>query len=89
MATDFKTILKLRVPLTVRLGRRELPLNEVLELAPGALIELPQRADGALTLQAGNRAIGTGSAVKVGERFGLRVTQISPRRDRAEALFDE
>jgi len=86
--TDFKTILKLTVPMSVQLGHRKMPLNEVLALAPGALVELPQRADDALVLHAANRPIGTGSAVKVGERFGLRVAKISPPRVRAQALFE-
>lgn len=86
--TDFKTILKLSVPMTVELGHRRLPLSEVLSLAPGALVELPQRADDPLVLHAANRPIGTGSAVKVGERFGLRVAKISPPRVLAQAMFE-
>jgi len=86
--TDFKTILKLTVPMAVELGQRQMRLSEVLSLAPGALVELPQRADDPLVLQASNRPIGTGSAVKVGEQFGLRVTQISPPRARARAMFE-
>ncbi len=74
--------------MTVELGRRRLPLSEVLAFAPGALVELPQRADDELSLHASNRPIGTGSAVKVGEQFGLRVTKISPPRARAEAMFE-
>jgi len=87
--TDFKTILKLKVPMTVELGHRRMPMSEVLALAPGALVELPQRADDPLVLHAANRPIGTGAAVKVGEQFGLRVTKISPPRVRAQAMFDE
>ena len=64
VATDFKTILKLRVPLHVELGHSQMPLSEVLALAPGALIELPQRADDELVLHASNRPIGTGSAIR-------------------------
>ena len=88
MATDFKTILKLKVPMAVVLGNRRMALSEVLTLAPGALVELPQRADAELVLQASNRPIGKGSAVKVGERFGLRVAQIQPRADRAASMLD-
>ena len=73
--------------MAVELGHCQMPLSEVMALSPGSLIELPQRADDTLALHASNRPIGTGSAVKVGERFGLRVAKIQPRRDRAEALL--
>ncbi|MEM8738017.1 MAG: FliM/FliN family flagellar motor switch protein [Planctomycetota bacterium] len=87
MSTDFKTILNLTVPLIVQIGRRKLPLNEILNLAPGAILELPKSADDQLDLCVNNKTVGTGSAVKVGENFGIRINDINSARDRAQTLL--
>ncbi len=86
MATDFKTILNLTVPLIVQIGHRKLPLSEILALSPGSILELAKSADEELDLQVNNKNVGTGSAVKVGENFGIRITDINSARDRAQAL---
>ena len=86
MATDFKTILNLTVPLIVRIGHRKLAMSEILSLGPGAIIEMTKNADDDLELQVNNKTIGTGAAVKVGENFGIRINEIKSARSRAEAL---
>ena len=87
MATDFKTILNLTVPMIVQIGQRKLPVGEVLPLAPGSIIELPKSADEELAFCINNKTIGTGSAVKVGENFGIRISEINSARDRAETVL--
>ena len=86
VATDFKTILNLTVPLIVRIGHRKLPLSEILALGPGSILELAKSADEELDLQVNNKNIGTGTAVKVGENFGIRISDINSARDRAQAM---
>ncbi|MEL7473179.1 MAG: FliM/FliN family flagellar motor C-terminal domain-containing protein [Planctomycetota bacterium] len=86
MGSDLKELLSLETPIRVRLGDRELPLRDILALAPGSIIELPQRADDELTLFVNNKAVGLGNAVKVGENFGLRLTFIGDVRERLEAI---
>src|SRR5438552_4401927 len=79
-------ILKLEVPIVVRLGERILDVADVLGLVPGAIIELPKNAESELDLLVNNKAIGCGMAVKVGENFGLRLTYIGDVRARIDAL---
>lgn len=86
MKPELQAILKLGVPVIVRLGHRTMTLDEVLNLGPGAIIELPKEAEQPLDLMVNNKVIGKGHAVKVGENFGLRVTAIGDQRDRAQAL---
>jgi len=86
MARDLKTLLKLRVPVIVRLGHRKMPVNEVLRLAPGAIVELPQLADEPLDLMVNNKVIGSGHAVKIGENFGLKVNEVGDPEARVAAL---
>ena len=86
MATDLQTILKLTVPVLVLVGERRIPLDDVLSLGPGAIVELSKSAEDDLTLRINNKSIGEGVAVKVGENFGIRITRIESRRERVHAL---
>jgi flagellar motor switch protein FliN/FliY len=86
MPTDLKTILKLRVPVIVQVGQRSMPLDDILALGPGAIVELTKSAEEELDLLVNNKQIGRGTAVKVGENFGIRITKIGTPRQRVEAL---
>lgn len=79
-------ILKLKVPVVVRLARRQMPVSEVLKIVPGTILEFEQVVDQELDLLANNRQIGAGVAVKVDEHFGLRVTYIGDIKDRINSL---
>ena len=89
MATDIQTILKLKVPLLVTVGERFLPVDDVLALGPGAIIEMERSADSDLILMVNNKTIGTGEAVKVGENFGVRINQIDSAKERITAMANE
>ena len=78
--------MRLEVPVIVRLGERGMSLKDVLDLAPGAIIELPKGAEDELDLMINNKQIGTGSAVKVGENFGIRINYLGDIRERIAAL---
>jgi flagellar motor switch protein FliN/FliY len=86
VTTDLQTILKLKVPVLVLIGQRRLPLEDVLALGPGAILDLNKSSDEELELLAHNKSIGSGLAVKVGENFGIRISRIGSPRERAEAL---
>lgn len=86
MPTDLDTILKLTVPVIVRIGARTVEMDTILSLAPGAIIELEKPADDELELLVNNKPIGTGFAVKVGENFGIRIESIGSPHERVEAM---
>lgn len=89
MPSDLAAVLRLEVPVIVRLAERRLPLREVLALVPGSILELPKSAEAELDLLVNNKQIGTGTAVKVGENFGLRISYLGDVRERIEALGAE
>ena len=86
MATDIETILKLTVPVIVKIGGRPMSLVDVLALTPGAIIELNKSAEDELELLINNKVIGAGMAVKVGENFGVRVAAVGDMTSRVESL---
>jgi len=86
MAADVDALKKLEVPVIVVLGRRQLPVKDVVTLVPGAIVELPKNAEEDLELQVNNKVVGLGRAVKVGENFGIRLTFVGDLRNRLEAV---
>ncbi len=88
-APNLSNVLRLEVPVIVRLASRSMPVGEVIRLTPGSIVELPRSADSELELFVNNRAIGFGRAVKVGEKFGLRLTYIGPVADRLTAMVSK
>ena len=74
--SELQRILRLEVPVIVKLADRKLNMNEVMRLGTGAIIEFFKSSDEPLELLINNKVIGVGEAVKVGENFGLRITQI-------------
>ena len=73
---ELQRILRLQVPVIVKLAERKLLLAEVMRLGTGAIIEFAKSSDEPLQLLINNKVIGVGETVKVGENFGLRITQI-------------
>lgn len=85
MPETLDAVLKLSVPIIVRLGERQMTVRDVVTLVPGSIIELPKNAEAELDLMVNNRVIGLGSAMKVGENFGLRITRIGDAGQRLAA----
>ncbi|MEO0476218.1 MAG: FliM/FliN family flagellar motor switch protein [Planctomycetota bacterium] len=86
MATDVDTILKLKVPLIVTVGQQRTSLETVLGFGPGSIVELNKDADEPLEILINNKQVGTGEAIKVGENFGVRITEMLPAEERVQAM---
>lgn len=85
-APTMSSVMSLQVPVIVRLASRPMVVGEVLRMAPGTIVELPRSAEAELELFVNNRAIGCGRAVKVGEKFGLRLTFMGDVAQRLNAV---
>ena len=86
MATDVETILKLEVPLIVQIGERQMSMNDLLLLGPGVIVELEKSVENDLELLINNKPAGTGTPVKIGENFGIKITSVNSPEQRIEAL---
>lgn len=67
---------RLRVSLIAQLAARRMPLGRIRRISIGTILEFDRGIDEPLDLLANNQPIGRGEAVKVGENFGLRITEI-------------
>src|SRR5204863_4193162 len=83
---ELQRILRLEVPVIVKLAERRLMLSEVMRLGTGAIIEFFKSSEEPLELMINNKVIGVGETVKVGENFGLRITQIGDLKQVIKSL---
>jgi flagellar motor switch protein FliN/FliY len=88
-ADQLQRILRLEVPVIVKLAERRLMLSEVMRLGTGAIIEFFKSSDEPLELMINNKVIGVGETVKVGENFGLRITQIGDLKQIIQSMGGE
>lgn len=68
-----RSLLKVKVPVSVVLAERKQTLKEATEIAPGTLLKFDKACDELLHLCVGDRQVAEGEAVKVGDKFGFRV----------------
>lgn len=77
VAADPMALLRdVEVELTLEIGRRRMKISEVVKLGPGRTVELDKMAGEPLELLVNGRLIGRGEAVVVGDRYGIRITEI-------------
>jgi flagellar motor switch protein FliN/FliY len=76
------------VPLTitVELGQKSLTIKDILELSPGALIELNRLAGEPLDLLINGQLFAKGEVVVIDESFGMRITSIVSPEERLQGL---
>ncbi len=83
---DIELVLDIPVQLTVELGRTRVPIKNILNLAQGSVIELDGLAGEPLDVMVNGCLIAQGEVVVVGERFGIRLTDIITPSERIRKL---
>jgi len=84
-----RSLLRIKVSVTVTLAETKLPVNQVTNLALGSIIQFNKSCDSALTVEIGDQEIAEGEAVKVGDKFGLWITAISLPDERFWVIHGE
>ncbi len=76
VAANFRLLQDVGVKLTVEIGSTSLTLRELLALGESSVIELDRDAGDLLDVFVNGTLIGRGEVVTVGEKFGLRMTEL-------------
>jgi flagellar motor switch protein FliN/FliY len=71
-----KSVLRVSVPLVVTLARKSMPVEQVLQLVPGMMIQFDKHCDTPMTVEVADQPIATGDIVKTGDMFGIRIGDI-------------
>ena len=78
-APDLGRLMDVRLQLTVELGQTRLPIRDLLQLQPGAVLALDAVAGEPVNLLANGTVIAKGEIVVVNDKFGLRLTELVSR----------
>jgi flagellar motor switch protein FliN len=71
-------LMDVELALTLRFGSRRLLLREVLDLNPGAVVELDRKVEDPVDLLLDGRLVARGEVVVLNGNYGVRVTEVAP-----------
>ncbi|MEM1305239.1 MAG: FliM/FliN family flagellar motor switch protein [Planctomycetota bacterium] len=71
-----RSLLSIEVPVMVTLAEKREDVATIVDLGPGSIITFDKACDGPLGVEVCGRPVATGEAVKVGEKFGVRIAEM-------------
>ena len=81
---NLNLILDVSVTLALEVGRAKMSVRDLLQLAPGAVVELDRAAGEPLDVLVNGVRIARGEVVVVNEKFGIRLTDVVSPSERME-----
>ena len=81
---NLNLILDVSVTLALEVGRARMSVRDLLQLAPGAVVELDRLAGEPLDVLVNGVRIARGEVVVVNEKFGIRLTDVVSETERME-----
>ncbi|MBI3864822.1 MAG: FliM/FliN family flagellar motor switch protein [Planctomycetia bacterium] len=85
--TAYGRLRRLPVPVIVKLAEKKIELGQLLGIGPGAIITFEKPCEDLLELYVNNQLYCRGEAVKIGEKFGIKICETGSVRERASALM--
>lgn len=67
---------EITLPIVIELGRIQMPIQKLLELQPGNLLDLDIHPENGVDLVVNGKRIGKGEVLKIGESLGVRILDI-------------
>jgi len=84
--TNLDVILDIPVTLSMEIGRTELPINSLLQLNQGSVVELDRLAGEPMDVLINGTLIAHGEVVVINEKFGIRLTDVISPAERVKKL---
>lgn len=84
--TNLDVILDIPVTLSMEIGRTELPINSLLQLNQGSVVELDRLAGEPMDVLINGTLIAHGEVVVINEKFGIRLTDVISPSERVKKL---
>jgi flagellar motor switch protein FliN len=81
---NLNLILDVAVTLALEVGRARMSVRDLLQLTPGAVVELDRLAGEPLDVLVNGVRIARGEVVVVNEKFGIRLTDVVSETERME-----
>jgi flagellar motor switch protein FliN len=83
---NIEVLMDVPLNVVVELGRTEMQIKDVLELAPGSIVELNRMAGEPINVLVNGRLVARGEVVVVDESFGIKITSIISPMERLTQL---
>tara|TARA_X000001036_G_scaffold188162_1_gene177367 strand:- start:148 stop:564 length:417 start_codon:yes stop_codon:yes gene_type:complete len=84
--SNLRVLENIEVKLTVEVGNTEIKIKDLLRLNEGSVVELERLAGEPLDILANGTQIAKGEVVMVGEKFGIRFTEVSDPEELVQNL---
>ncbi len=73
---NLKAVYDIPVQISVVLGKATMPINQLLKLGKGAVIELDRNVGEAIDIYVNNRLVAKGEVVIVENKIGITLTEV-------------
>ena len=83
---NLRVLENIDVKLTVEVGGAEIKLRDLLRVNEGSVIELERLAGDPLDILANGTILAKGEVVMIGERFGIRFTEVVDPKERVKSI---
>lgn len=84
----FSRVLDIPLMVSVELGRANILIGDLLQLAQGSVVELTKVAGEPLDVFVHGKLVARGEAVVINDQFGVRLTDIVSPNERIKSLGD-
>lgn len=74
--TNIDLLLDMDIPITVAIGRMEIPIHRIMQLSPGSVLKLDKPIDAPADLYLKDNRFATGTIVVVENKFAVRIKEI-------------
>lgn len=79
-------LMDIELPISIELGRTQMSLKRILELGPGAIVEMDRFAGEPVDLLINGKVVARGEVVVVDENFGVRIVSLVTPEERIKLL---
>ena len=86
LVRDLEFVYEVPLQVSVELGRARILLKDLLQMGEGYVVELDKMAGEPLDLFVNGGLIARGEAVRIGDKFGIKLTEVVSQSDRLEKL---
>lgn len=83
---NIDTLMNVPVTLSVEIGKRKMPIQQLISLNKGSMVELDKLVDEPLDLLVNGTLLARGEVVVLGDNFGLRLVDIVSQSERLSKL---
>ena len=88
-ARNIDLLMDVSLPISIELGRTQMPIGDILSLGPGSVVELNKVAGEPVDLLVNQKIVARGEVVVIDENFGVRITQLLTPEERLRALGEK